>query len=183
NGSPTIFYTRAEVMYSFQRFHVCHRAQTPSGVAVGSGGCLRPTAMSGVIVLHPAGTPPRTSVACQVPTAGEVTSANQKYGGPPCRSRDLTASFPSGAISESSPSTGSSAAKTTRKGAPFQGAIGEDRTATSAAPAQLLSGSLACRSDAAKTKTKNTPPTRNNAVTAPESWRARINGAPFLDCY
>ena len=90
-----------------------------------------------MIVLHSAGARSRASVACHVPAAGEATSANQKYGGPPCRSRDLAATLPSGAISESSPSSGFSAAKTTRKGAPFHGAIGEGRTASSAASSQL----------------------------------------------
>ncbi len=51
------------------------------------------------------------SLACHVPAAGVATSANQKYGGPPRRSRDLAATLPSGAISESSPSSGFSAAK------------------------------------------------------------------------
>jgi len=87
-------------------------------------------------------------------------------------------SLPSGAISESSPSSGSSAAKTTRKGAPLHGAIGEDKTATSAATAQLLPGSLACKSDTVKRKTKNAPATSNNAVTAAANWRARNNSAP-----
>ena len=39
----------------------------------------------------------------QVPAAGDLTSANQKYGGPPCRSRDLAATPPSGPISDSPP--------------------------------------------------------------------------------
>ena len=41
----------------------------------------------------PGGARSRASVACHVPAAGDATSANQKYGGPPCRSRDLTATF------------------------------------------------------------------------------------------
>ena len=67
----------------------------------------------------------RTSIACHVPGAGEATSANQKYGGPPCRTPDAAAIFPFGAISDSSPSSGFSAANTTRKAAPFHGAMGE----------------------------------------------------------
>ena len=51
------------------------------------------TAMSRVIVLHSAGAPSRASFACHVPAAGDATSANQKYGGPPCRSRDLAATL------------------------------------------------------------------------------------------
>ena len=95
------------------------------------------TAISRVIVLHSAGARSRASVARHVPAAGDATSANQKYGGPPCRSRDLAATLPSGAISESSPSSGFSAAKMTRRGAPFHGATGEGRTASSAASSQV----------------------------------------------
>ena len=98
--------------------------------------------MSRVIVPQPAGALSRTSVACQVPAAGDLTSANQKYGGPPCRSRDLAATLPSGAISESSPSSGFSAAKMTRSGAPFHGVTGEGRTASSAASSQALARAL-----------------------------------------
>ena len=47
-----------------------------------------------------------------------------------------------GAINESSPSIGFSAAKTTRKGAPFHGAIGDVSTASPAAP-QSAAKSLA----------------------------------------
>ena len=143
----------------------------------GAGGWLRRAVISRVIALHSVNARSRERVACHVPAAGEATSANQKYGGPPRRSRDLAVSFPSGAISESSPSSGSSAAKTTRKGAPFQGAIGEDKTATSAALAQLLPGFSACKSDTEKTTTKNALATSNDAVTAAENWRARNNCA------
>src|SRR6266849_3727705 len=85
--------------------------------------------------------------------AGDATSANQKYGGPPYRSRDLATTFPSGAISESSPSSGFSAAKMTRKGAPFHGAIGEGKTASSAASSQAPDGPSACASTAEKRNT------------------------------
>ena len=115
----------------------CARARRFLRVALGGGGRSARTAMSRVIVLHPAGARSRASVARHVPAAGDLTSANQKYGGPPCRSRDLAATLPSGAISESSPSSGFSAAKMTRKGAPFHGATGEGRTAISAASSQV----------------------------------------------
>jgi len=49
----------------------------------------------------------------------------------------LAATLPSGAISDSSPSSGFSAANTTRSGAPFHGASGEDKTASSAASSQV----------------------------------------------
>src|SRR5207249_4144034 len=104
--------------------------------ACGRGGSSLRTAISRVIVLHSAGARSRASFAYQVPAAGAATSANQKYGGPPCRSRDLAATLPLGEISESSPSSGFSAAKTTRKGAPFHGTTGEGKTASSAASSQ-----------------------------------------------
>src|ERR1700688_2139981 len=44
--------------------------------------------------------------------------------------------LPSGAISQISPSRGLSAANTTRSGAPFHGAIGEGKNASSAASSQ-----------------------------------------------
>ena len=37
------------------------------------------------------------------PAAGALTSVNQKYGGPPWRSREVAATLPSGPVSESSP--------------------------------------------------------------------------------
>ena len=118
-----------------------------------------------MIVLHSAGASARASCACHVPTTGDTTSANQKYGGPPCRSCDLAATLPFGAISENSPSSGLSVANITRKGAPFQGAIGEVKTASSVASSQL-SGTWACESSAAKTETKGAPIISNKAVTA-----------------
>jgi len=45
--------------------------------------------------------------------------------------------LPSGPTSESSPSSGFSTAKMTRKGAPFHGTSGEGKTASSAASSQL----------------------------------------------
>ena len=44
---------------------------------------------------------------------------------------DLTATFPSGAISDRAPSTGFSAITITRSGAPVQGANGAGKTVTS----------------------------------------------------
>ena len=43
------------------------------------------------------------SVACQEPAAGALISVNQKYGGPPWRSREVAATLPSGPVSESTP--------------------------------------------------------------------------------
>ena len=65
------------------------------------------------------------AIALHAQAAGDATSANQAYGGPPCRSRDLAATLPLGAISDSSPSSGFSAARTTRNGAPVHGPTGD----------------------------------------------------------
>jgi hypothetical protein len=124
-----------------------------------------------VIVLHSAGARSRASVARQVPAAGESTSANQKYGGPPSRSRDLVETFPSGAISESSPSSGCSATKRTRKGAPFHGATGDGKTAIAEGSSQMPDGSLACDSPAEKRRAKNKPAISDDTVTTAANRR------------
>jgi hypothetical protein len=85
----------------------------------------------------------------------------------------LAATLPSGAISESSPSSGFSAAKITRKGTPFHGAIGEGKTASSAASSQLPNVPSARDSTTEKRKTKNAPAISNDAVPAPANWLAR----------
>src|SRR5690242_9914855 len=122
---------------------------------------------------HPAGPWPRVRVACHVPAAGVATSTNQKYGGPPCRSSDLTATFPLGATSESSPSRGFSDTTRTRKGAPFHGAIGAGKIATSVGSSQSPNEFSARAPNAVKARTKNPPATSNNAVAATESRRVR----------
>ena len=174
-GSSKSFSIHAENKFSVARFHVLRKGQTLPAVALGGGGRSARTAISRVIVLHSAGARSRASVARHVPAAGDLTSTNQKYGGPPCRSRDLAATLPSGAISESSPSSGFSAAKTTRKGAPFHGAIGEGRTASSAASSQMPGEPWARASTAEKRKTKNAPAIGSNAVVAAANWRAGNN--------
>ena len=137
------------------------------------------TAISRVIVLHSAGARSRASLACHVPAAGDATSANQKYGGPPYRSRDLAATLPSGAISESSPSSGFSATKRTRKGAPFHGAIGEGRTASSAASSQTPAEPSARASDRAKEAEKRTCDEQRCCPAEAANWRAGNNGVPL----
>ena len=62
----------------------CARARHLPAVALGRGGSSPRTAISRVIVLHSAGARLRVSVARHVPAAGDATSVNQKYGGPPC---------------------------------------------------------------------------------------------------
>ena len=96
------------------RFHALRTGQTRLPRAPAARGAASRTVMSRVIAPQPAA----ASGARHVPAAGDATSANQKYGGPPWRSRDLAATLPSGAISESSPSSGFSAAKMTRSGCP-----------------------------------------------------------------
>src|SRR5271169_2451558 len=179
SGSSKSFSIHAEYKFSVARFQVSRTGHTLPDVARSGGGSAPSTAISRVIVLHSAVAPSRTSVACHVPTTGDATSANQKYGGPPWRSRDLAATFPSGAISESSPSSGFSTATTMRKGAPFHGAIGEVRTASSAASSQLPGGPFAWASATEKSKTRNAPAIGNNAVSASAAnWRAGNNRAP-----
>jgi hypothetical protein len=92
------------------------------------------------MVRHSAGALSRASVTCHLPATGFGTSANQEYGGPPCRSRDSAATRPSGAIRDSSPVSGFSAVNRMRSGAPVHGVIGEGRTASSAASSQVPAG-------------------------------------------
>src|SRR5262249_1105321 len=151
--------------------------QTVPSAAPGRGGWSPRTAISRVIVLHSA----RASCACHFPGDGDATSTNQKYGGPPCRSFDLPATLPLGAISDSSPSSGFSAANTTRNGAPFHGVIGEDTTASSAASSQPPAGAWACASTAEKSKTKHAPATSNDAVATAVKPRAATKSEPLPD--
>src|SRR4249919_3857663 len=171
SGASNSFSIHAEYRFSVSRFQVLRRGQRLPSVERGRGGSTARTAISWVIAAQSAGPPSRASLACHVPAAGDATSANQKYGGPPCRSRDVAATLPSGAISESSPSSGFSAVRITRKVAPFQGASGEGRTASSAASSQLPSAVSARASVAEKRKAKNPPAISDNADAA-ASWRA-----------
>ena len=134
--------------------------------------------MSRVIVAHSPAAPSRASFTCQVPATGFATSATQKYGGPPCRSPDLAATFPSGAISENSPSSGFSAAKMTRRGAPFHGAIGEAKTASSAASSQVAGELCACESRTENRTINNALAASNDAGAAAAIRRVRSNGTP-----
>jgi hypothetical protein len=91
----------------------------------------------------------------------------------------LAATLPSGAISDSSPSIGFSAEKRTRNGAPFHGAIGEGRIASSAASSQLAGDVCARASNAEKRTAKNAPVISNDAVAAAANRRAGNKRAPF----
>src|SRR5262249_11440865 len=178
SGASKSFWTHAENRFSVLRFHELRNGQTLPDTAEGRGPSSPRTAISRVIVLHSAGARSRTSRACHVPTVGDATSANQKYGGPPCRSRDLTATLPSGATSESSPSSAVSAAKTTRKGAPFHGAIGDDNIAISAGSSQAPAGPLACEAATGK-RMENAAATGTRALKAAANRCARDNCLPL----
>src|SRR4029434_683592 len=95
SGASKSFSIQAENRFSVARFHACRTGQTLPEVVPGRGGSSLRTVISRVIELHSAGARSRASVARQVPAAGESTSANQKNGGPPSRSRDLGGTVPS----------------------------------------------------------------------------------------
>jgi hypothetical protein len=128
------------------------------------------TVMSRVIELQSAVAWSSASVARHAPAAGAATSANHEYGPPPCRSGDFAATLPSGAISESAPSSGLSVTTMTRSGAPFHGAIGEGRTESSAGSAQTPDAASAGESTIAK---------NNRAVAAAANRLARSILATF----
>ena len=92
--------SRRNTGFPFARFQVLRRGQTLPSVA------LRPRRLLGAHgdLARDRAALGRRAVARELrlprPAAGVATSANQKYGGPPYRSRDLAATLPSGAISE-----------------------------------------------------------------------------------
>ena len=96
SGSSNSFSIQAENRFSVSRFQTPRKGQTLPATVPGRGGASARTAISRVTAPQPA----RVSVARQVPAAGDLTSASQKYGGPPWRSRERAATLPSGAISD-----------------------------------------------------------------------------------
>src|SRR4051794_41531601 len=76
------------------------------------------------------------SVACQEPAAGALISVNQKYGGPPWRSREVAATPPSGPVSDNPPSSCVSITSQTRPGAALPGAPSRGRKPISPPPPQ-----------------------------------------------
>src|SRR5262249_44164070 len=82
-GSSKSFSIQAENRFSVARFQVLRKGQVLPVTELGRGGASGRTLISPVIVLHSTGACSRTSVARQVPAAGDLISANQKYGGPP----------------------------------------------------------------------------------------------------
>src|SRR5262249_56376558 len=93
------------------------------------------TLISRVIGPHPASACWGVSVACQEPAAGALISVNQKYGGPPWRSREVAATLPSGPGSENSPLNGFSVTSMTRHRAPLPPAHRQGRSAAPPPPA------------------------------------------------
>src|SRR5579862_5361260 len=162
SGASNSFWIHAEYKFSVARFHDARTGQTAPGVAPGGGAGVSRTAMSRLMVPQP----DAASAARQVPTAGEVTSAYQKYGGPPWRSPDLAATRPSGPIRDSSPSSGLSAVKTTRNGMPFHGAIGADNTAIWPEASSQLAAFCARELVAEATRMKNAAVNGSNAAAA-----------------
>ncbi len=141
----------------------------------GRGPAVSRTAISRETLPQPA----RAREACQIPAAGEATSAYQKYGGPPWRSLDFAATLPSGATSVSSPANGFSVVRMPRSGAPFQGASGEGSTAISASSQPVWAWAEAT----VKGSSNNAPATSREAVTAAADRRPSNTCIPhiFLD--
>src|SRR5262249_19031218 len=110
SGASNSFSIHAEYRFSVAPSHVLRKGQALADVVVGRGGSSSRTAISRVTVLQPEVAWPRARFTRHVPAAGDATSANQKYGGPPCRSCDFAAMLPSGAIHENPPPGGFSAA-------------------------------------------------------------------------
>src|ERR1700732_809368 len=91
--------------------------------------------------------------------------------------------LPSGAVSRISPSRGFSAENTTRKGAPFHGAIGEGRNASSAASSQAPGEPSARESIPEQRTKKNAQAIRDTAALgATTNWCPGNNCALALSC-
>jgi len=103
SGSSNSFSIQAENRFSLARFQVLRKGQVLPAAEPGPPGLSGRTLISRVIGPHPAPDCWGVSVACQEPAAGALISVNQKYGGPPWRSREVAATLPSGPVSENSP--------------------------------------------------------------------------------
>src|ERR1700727_3636131 len=117
-----------------------------------AAGLRASTTISRLTGLHPL---EAESVACHFPAAGFATSANQKYGSEPRRSGDVAATLPSGATSDSAPSTGFSETTITRSGAPVHGPGGDGSTVRSVASAQFAASAAAGDPIAGKSQAPN----------------------------
>ncbi len=85
--------------------------------------------------------------------------------------------LPSGAVSRISPSRGFSAANTTRNGAPFHGAIGEAKNASSAASSHVP-GEPSARESIPEQRTKKNAPAISDTADLGANWRSGNNCAP-----
>jgi hypothetical protein len=94
---------QAENRFSLARFQTLRKGQVLPAAEPGAPGLSGRTLISCVIGPHVAPASWGVSVACQEPAAGALISVNQKYGGLPCRSREVAATLPSGPVRESSP--------------------------------------------------------------------------------
>src|SRR5262245_61266379 len=179
SGSSNSFSIQAENRFSVARFQVLRKGQVLPAAGPGPPGLSGRTLISRVIGPHPAPACWGVSVACQEPAAGALISVNQKYGGPPWRSREVAATLPSGPVSESSPCSGFSVTSMTRNGAPFHGAHGEGRSAISPAASHSDAAPCAPAFPAARAR-RNVPAISDNAVVAvPINWRAESTGNPL----
>ena len=82
---------QAEKRFSLARFQVLRKGQVLPAAEPGPPGLSGRTLISRVIGPQPAPACWGVSVACQEPAAGALISVNQKYGGPPWRSREVAA--------------------------------------------------------------------------------------------
>src|SRR5882762_3533996 len=87
--------------------------------------------------------------------------------------------LPSGAVSRISPSRGFSAANTTRNGAPFHGAIGEAKNASSAASSHVP-GEPSARESIPEQRTKKNAPAISDTADLGANWRSGNNCALVL---
>jgi len=85
--------------------------------------------------------------------------------------------LPSGAVSRISPSRGFSAANTTRSGAPFHGAIGEAKNASSAASSHAP-GEPSARGSIPEQRTKKNAPAISDTADLGANWRSGNTCAP-----
>ena len=179
SGSSNSFSIQAENRFSLARFQVLRKGQVLPAAEPGPPGLSGRTLISRVIGPHPAPACWGVSVACQEPDAGALISVDQKYGGPPWRSREVAATLPSGPVSESSPCSGFSVTSMTRSGAPLHGAHGEGRSAISPAASQAGAEPCALAFPAARAR-RNAPVISDNAVVAaPMNRRAESTGNPL----
>src|SRR5207245_10619711 len=115
SGSSNSFSIQAENRFSVARFQVLRKGQVLPAAEPGPPGLSGRTLISRVIGPHPAPACWGVSVACQEPAAGALISVNQKYGGPPWRSREVAAPLPAGPASRRSPLSGLSGERTTSR--------------------------------------------------------------------